>query len=113
MLVLDLFNEMDVANCLKVTVTVPETLRLLPSVVVAVIVAVPAEIAFTLPLLFTVATEVLLDFHATVLLFAYSGVIVAESSSVSPLNIVELSRLSTILEHKMLASSSKIAGRIL
>ncbi len=68
---LDLFSEMDVANCF--TVTLHEALRLLPSVVVAVIVAVPAETAVTLPLLFTVATDVLLDFHETVLLVASLG----------------------------------------
>ncbi len=72
MLVLDLFSEMDVAN-LFCTVTLHDALRLLPSVVVAVIVAVPAENAVTLPLLFTVATDVLLDFHETVLLVASLG----------------------------------------
>ncbi len=82
MVVLDLFNQMDVANCF--TITVHEALRLLPSVVVAVIVAVPAETAVTTPLLFTVATDVLLDFHVTVLLVALLGYTVATSCSVSP-----------------------------
>ena len=52
---------------------------MVPSFVVAVIVAEPAEIPVTSPLLFTVATDVLLDFHVTVLLVALVGSTVAIS----------------------------------
>lgn len=51
-------------------------LFLLPSFAVAVIVAFPAFLTFTLPLLFTVATFVLLDFQVTFLFAASFGVTV-------------------------------------
>ena len=59
------------------TVTTHDALRLLPSVVVAVIVAEPEAFAVTRPLLLTVATEVLLDFQVTFLLEALLGYTVA------------------------------------
>jgi len=54
-------------------------LRLVPSVVVAVMVAEPGDLAVTSPMLLTVATEVLLDFQDTVLLVALVGSTVAVS----------------------------------
>ena len=61
------------------TATEQEALKLEPSVVVAVMVADPGDLAVTSPLLLTVATEVLLDFHVTVLLVALEGSTVAVS----------------------------------
>ena len=61
------------------TVKAQVALRLVPSDVVAVMVAEPADFAVTSPLLFTVATDVLLDFHVTVLLVAFVGSTVAVS----------------------------------
>ena len=72
------------------TVTVQEALKLVPSLVVAVIVAVPAEIPVTTPLLFTVATAVLLERHVTVLLVALVGSTVAISWVVLPSVMVAL-----------------------
>ena len=57
---------------------------LLPSCVVTVILAVPAETAVTNPDEFTVATAVLLELHVTVLLVAFAGAIVADSCCVFP-----------------------------
>ena len=54
-----------------------------PSFVVAVIVAVPAETAVTTPSVSTVATDSLLLFHTTFWLVALAGVMVAISVSVS------------------------------
>lgn len=54
-------------------------LRLVPSVVVAVTVAEPGDLAVTSPLLLTVATDVLLEVHVTVLLVALVGRTVAVS----------------------------------
>ena len=59
------------------TVTEQLALRLVPSVVVTVMVAEPGDFAVTSPLLLTVATDVLLDFHVTVLLVALVGSTVA------------------------------------
>ena len=56
-----------------------------PSVVVAVIVAVPLATAVTRPVLLTVATAVLLLVQVTFLFVAISGVIVALSCNVFPL----------------------------
>ena len=78
------------------TVTVQEALRLVPSFVVAVIVAVPVEIPVTTPLLFTVATAVLLDRHVTVLLVALVGSTVAISWVVLPSVMVALVLFSDI-----------------
>ena len=49
------------------TVKAQVALLLLPSAVVTVMVADPGALAVTKPLLLTVATEVLLDFHVTAL----------------------------------------------
>ena len=49
-------------------------------------IAVPAETAVTTPLLFTVATDVLLLDQVTFWLVAFSGEIVAVSTSVSPMS---------------------------
>ena len=69
---LTLFNDIDVTGT-EETVTAHDALKLLPSVVVAVIVAVPLALAVTSPLLLTVATFVLLDFQVTDLLVALLG----------------------------------------
>ena len=69
----------------SVTVTSHDALRLVPSVVVAVIVAVPEDLAVTRPLLLTVATDVLLDFHVTVLFVALLGNTVAVNCMEYPL----------------------------
>ena len=76
------------------TVTVHEAL--FPSAV-AVIVAVPADLAVTVPLL-TVATLGLLELHDTVLLVAFEGVTVALSVAVSPSvsEILELLRITLV-----------------
>ena len=70
-----------VASC-GVTVTWQAELKLLPSVVVAVITAMPTALAVTRPLLLTVATLVLLEVHVTVLFVVLLGVMVAESCRV-------------------------------
>ena len=65
--------------------TVTEHVAVLdPSVVVTVIVAVPAALAVTTPLEDTVATVVLLDFHVTDLSVAFDGRTVAVKVCVSP-----------------------------
>ena len=61
------------------TVNAQVALLLLPSAVVTVIVAVPGALAVTKPLLLTVATVVLLDFHVTFLFVVLLGVTVAVS----------------------------------
>ena len=66
---------MPVTNCF--TVTAQETDTPLPSLAVAVMVQVPTETAVTTPLLFTVATLVLLLDHETDLLEALVGETVA------------------------------------
>lgn len=60
---------------------------LLPSAVVTVIVALPAETAVTTPLE-TVATDVFNDVQVTVLLVAFSGATVAVKVSVAPTSSV-------------------------
>ena len=69
---------------LAVTVIVHVPDLPLPSAAVAVIVAVPAALAVTLPVVSTVATASLLDAHVTDLFVASVGDIAAESSHVSP-----------------------------
>ena len=54
----------------------------LPSLVVTVTVALPFFLAITLPLLFTVATLLLLDLYVTVFTFALLGLTVAFSVQV-------------------------------
>ena len=56
----------------------------LPSVAVAVMIAEPTLRAVTTPMLLTVATLVLLDFHVNVLLVALAGSTVVLSLMVSP-----------------------------
>ena len=63
---------------------------MVPSVVVAVMVAEPALIPVTTPLLLTVATDVLLERHVTVLLVALVGSTVAVSCRFSPSVMVAL-----------------------
>ena len=75
MLVPVLFNEIPVTGW--DTVTLQVALFPLPSLAVAVIVAVPGPTAVTLPFESTVATDVLEDFHVNVLLVALSGLTVA------------------------------------
>ena len=71
---------------------------LLPSLVVTVILAEPADLAVTKPEEETVATEVLLEDQVTVLSVAFSGVTVAVSVAVSPsVNVNEvLSKLTPV-----------------
>ena len=69
------------------TITLQLALVPLPSLALQVIVAVPADFAVTRPLLLTVATDVLLDDHVTLLSVALLGETVAVSCLVllSPL----------------------------
>ena len=77
-----LFNVIPVTG-VSTTVTLHVALRLLPSAVVAVMVAVPTALAVTTPVLDTVATEVLELLHITLLLVAVDGVTVAVRVTVS------------------------------
>ena len=72
------------------TVTSQVALTPLPSAVVAVMVALPAPTAFTLPFWFTVATFSLLLLHFTALLVASSGFTVAARVSLPPTSRVRL-----------------------
>ncbi len=94
MLAVFVFSEIPVANC-GVTVTSHVALRLLPSVVRTVIVALPGDRAVTKPLLLTEAMFVLLELHVTTLLVVLLGVMFAVSCSVFPCVMVAevLSRL--------------------
>ena len=67
-----------------VTVTEQEAERLVPTVVVALMVVVPAALAVTVPKPSTVATLVLVDVHVTVPLVTLLGEIVAVSVEDSP-----------------------------
>ena len=89
MVALVLFKEMDVAR-IGFTVTVQVARKLVPSVVLAVMVAVPRPIAVTRPLLSTVTMLLLLVVHATVLFVVLLGNTVAVSCRVSPKNISAL-----------------------
>ena len=80
--VFDLLIEIDVANRLF-TVIVQAALKSLPSLVVAVIVAIPGDIAVTNPVDETVATLGLLELHIRYLFEAHSGIIVVLSWNVS------------------------------
>ena len=64
------------------TVTAQVAVLLEPSAALAVMVALPLATAVTKPFASTVATEVLLLLHVTLLLVAFSGVTVAVSCSV-------------------------------
>ena len=77
----DLFS---VISVIPVTVTSQEALRFVPSVVVAVMTAVPRALAVTMPFWSTVATVVLFDFHVRVLFITSLGVMVADNASVAP-----------------------------
>ena len=65
-------------------------LKLLPSVVVAVIVAEPVALAITNPLLLTDTIELLLDVQATILFAALLGSTVAVNCNVPPVFISAL-----------------------
>ena len=78
----DLFNERLVTS-VGSTVTLHVALRLVPSVVVAVIFAVPTALAVTTPVLDTVATEVFELFQFTFLFDASEGVTVTVRVSLS------------------------------
>jgi hypothetical protein len=67
---------------------------LLPLREVAVMVAVPAFTAVTLPVASTVATPSALDFHDTSLMVAFGGATVAVSLSLAPSTSVKLVLLS-------------------
>lgn len=81
MLVLAGLTVIDVTFCATVTVQLAECS---PSLAQAVMVVVPSETAFTVPLEETVAMEVSPDFHVTVFSVALDGVSVATSVSVPP-----------------------------
>jgi len=81
---------------LGVTVTIQLADRLLPSVVVAVIVAVSTATAVTIPFSSTVATEVLLLDQVTALLAASVGMIVAVSWEDVPASMLMLLLLSAM-----------------
>ena len=68
---------------LRLTLTMHDAERLLPSAVVAVIVAVPIALAVTFPLASTVATMLLLLLQVTALLVVFSGLMVAVRVNVS------------------------------
>ena len=79
------FNSIEEARIIPSVMEIThEALKLLPSVVVAVIIALPSEIAVTKPLLSTVAIELLFVDHTTALFVVLSGNMVAVSCSVSP-----------------------------
>ena len=84
--VVDVLSSEMPSTATALTVTSQDAVKL-PSVVVAVIVAVPAVTPVTLPLLSTVATDVLLLLHVTVLTLASFGATVAESCATSPIAI--------------------------
>ena len=73
---------MEVANCL--TVTEQDALKLLPSAVLAVIVALPVDFAVTKPVEDTVTTLVLLELHVTDGLDVVLGNTVALNCNVFP-----------------------------
>jgi hypothetical protein len=77
-------------------VTVIVHTALYPLEVLAVMVAVPAEIAVTVPFL-TVATLVSLEVHVTVLLVAFDGRTVAVRELVLPALSVRADELSVML----------------
>ena len=79
------------STCFAVTVTVH--VAVVPFGVAAVIVAVPAATAVTLPFASTVATAVLLDVHVTSTL---DGVTVAVSFDVAPSSNVSVSSTVTV-----------------
>ena len=76
---------LNVAFAGVITVTIQVAVRLVPSLVLAVMVAVPSPFAVTKPEELTVATEVLLLLQVTPLYAAMLGVIVAISVAVSPI----------------------------
>ncbi len=80
------------ANCL--TVTEQDALKLLPSAVLAVIVALPVDFAVTKPVEETVATLVLLEVHVTDGLDVVLGITVAASCNVFPVHMVTFVSLS-------------------
>lgn len=70
-------NVMDVTGIVAAVTLSAQVAVLPPSVVVTVMVAVPALFAVTMPDEETVATDVLLDDHVTLLSVALEGVTVA------------------------------------
>ena len=103
-----LSSEIEVARTeLCLTVTEHEALRLLPSVVLAVMVALPTAFAVTNPLLLTVATELLLVVQVTVLFVVLLGSTVAVSCIVFPLPNSALV-LSSEMENARIGSISTI-----
>ena len=89
------FREIEVARTTcGLTVTAQEAVRLVPSFVLAVIVAEPGAIAVTLPLLLTVAMLLLLVDQVTVLLVALVGSTVAVNCKVFPSVISALALFS-------------------
>ena len=77
-----------------VTVTVQESVKL-PSLVVAVIVAVPTETPVTSPELFTVATDSSLLVQVTFLLVASSGMTLAATSATLPISTVSVAGVTS------------------
>ena len=78
----DLFNEIDVAN--RLTVILQLALRLEPSDVIAVIIALPVDFAVTKPVDDTIATLVLFELHVTEGLNVDVGKTVAVNCKVLP-----------------------------
>ena len=95
--VASLFKVIPVTGTVTVTAQVA---TLLPSTVVAVILAVPPSTAVTAPFWSTVATAGLSDAHVTALFSASGGVTVAISVSVAPLTIEVASLFKVIPETK-------------
>jgi hypothetical protein len=83
-----LFSDTPVTGTVAVLMVTAHVAVLLPSCVVAVIVAVPADTPLTSPLADTVALAVLLLAHVTFLFVALLGAMVATSVSVLPTAIV-------------------------
>lgn len=80
----EVFRDTPVTETVEAFTVTEQVAVLPPSVVLAVIVAVPAFFAVTSPSEDTVATEVLLDVHVTSLLDALEGLTVAVNHVVSP-----------------------------
>lgn len=87
-----LLSDIDVAN--RLTVTLQEALRLVPSAVFAVMTAVPVDLAVTKPVEDTVATLVLLELQVTDGLEVVVGKTVAVSCNVFPVHMVTSVSLS-------------------
>ena len=95
-----LFKVTPVTDTVAVETVTEQVAFLPPSLVVTVIVAVPAALAVTTPKDETVATEVLLDDQDTALFVALEGVMVADNVWISPtvMDNDVLSKLTPVTE---------------